>query len=211
MSAINQQELIVKNVGRNDIEEVVELSKIVYDPDIAYEKEHLESQLDIFPQGQLCIRYKGKVVAACSSLIINLEDYGESHSFGEITDEGYIRNHNPNGLTLYGFDVTVHPDLRGMRLGRRLYDARRNICKKLNLKNIIFGGRIPHFYKHADKLPVHEYVNQVISGKIYDPVLTFQLKNGFTVKAVMENYLPDDKESLSYGTLMEWKNDQYSR
>ncbi|RWR12861.1 GNAT family N-acetyltransferase [Siminovitchia fortis] len=209
MAAISHREVNIQNIGPNDIEEVVELSKIVYDPGIAYERDHLESQLDIFPQGQLCIRYKGKVVAGCSSLMINIEDYGESHSFDEITDEGYIRNHDPNGLTLYGFDVTVHPDFRGMHLGRRLYDARRDICRNLNLKNIMFGGRIPHFYKYADKLSVNDYIDQVVEGGIYDPVLTFQLKNGFTVKTVMENYLPDDKESLSYGTLMEWKNDQY--
>jgi len=209
MSIIGHQEITIHTVGEKDIEEVVELSKIVYDPGIAYEREHLESQLKIFPQGQICIRYKGKVVAGCSSLIINFEDYGESHSFDEITDEGYIRNHNPSGLTLYGFDVTVHPDFRGMRLGRRLYDARRNICQELKLKNIMFGGRIPHFYKYAHKLSVNEYISQVVDGKIYDPVLTFQLKNGFVVKTIMENYLPDDKESLSYGTLMEWKNVQH--
>lgn len=73
----------------------------------------------------------------------------------------------------------------------------------------MFGGRIPHFYKYADKLPVNDYIDQVVEEKIYDPVLTFQMKNGFTVKTIMENYLPDDKESLSYGTLMEWKNDRY--
>ncbi|MEZ4566667.1 MAG: hypothetical protein R2860_06770 [Desulfobacterales bacterium] len=31
--------------------------------------------------------------------------------------------------------------LPGLRLGRRLYDARKELCETLNLKSIIFGGR----------------------------------------------------------------------
>lgn len=210
MGIVDHQEITIEMVGPEDIEEVETLSKMVYEPGIAYERGHLESQLNIFPEGQLLIRYKGKVVAGCSSLIVNVENYGESHSFDEITDGGYIRSHNPNGLTLYGFDVTVHPEYQKMGLGSRLYEARKDVCRKFNLNNIMFGGRIPYFNKYAEKWPVNKYVDQVMKEKIYDPVLTFQLRNGFAVKAIMENYIPDDKESLGYATLMEWKNDQYA-
>ncbi|WP_318246789.1 GNAT family N-acetyltransferase [Bacillus norwichensis] len=117
-----------------------------------------------------------------------------------------MRNHNPEGKTLYGFDVTVHPEYRGQGLGRLLYGARRQVCQTHQLKNIMFGGRIPHFHKYADRLSVSEYIERVSEGKIYDPVLTFQLRNGFTVRAILENYLPDDEESLAYATLMEWIN-----
>ncbi|GIN20900.1 MAG TPA: GNAT family N-acetyltransferase [Bacillus bacterium] len=209
MQVIDNQDISIQMVGHEDIDEVVELSRMVYEPSIAYDREHLESQLEVFQEGQICIKYKGKVVAGCSSLIVNFEDYGVNHSFDDITDREYIRNHNPNGTTLYGFDVTVHPEYRKMKLGRRLYEARRELCRKLNLKNIMFGGRIPYFHKYADKLTVNEYINQVTQWEIYDPVLTFQLKNGFSVRAIMENYLPQDHESLKYATLMEWRNDQY--
>lgn len=209
MQVIDNQDISIQMVGHEDIDEVVELSRMVYEPSIAYDREHLESQLEVFQEGQIYIKYKGKVVAGCSSLIVNFEDYGVNHSFDDITDREYIRNHNPNGTTLYGFDVTVHPEYRKMKLGRRLYEARRELCRKLNLKNIMFGGRIPYFHKYADKLTVNEYINQVTQWEIYDPVLTFQLKNGFSVRAIMENYLPEDLESLKYATLMEWRNDQY--
>ncbi|WP_244862066.1 GNAT family N-acetyltransferase [Siminovitchia terrae] len=52
-----------------------------------------------------------------------------THSLGEITDNNFIRNHNREGETLYGFDVTVHPEYRGQGLGRLLYEARRQICR----------------------------------------------------------------------------------
>jgi hypothetical protein len=36
-----------------------------------------------------------------------------------------------------------------MRLGRRLYEARKELCRNLNLKSIIAGGRIPGYAQHA--------------------------------------------------------------
>ncbi|RJS61247.1 GNAT family N-acetyltransferase [Bacillus sp. PK3_68] len=205
-----ESEITVHNIGYEDIDEVVNLSQIVFGPRIAYRREQLESQLEIFPEGQTCIKYKEKIVGSCSSVIVNFDEYGVQHSFKEISDEGFIQNHNPNGINLYGIDVTVHPDYRQMKIGRRLYETRRNICRQFNLRSIMFGGRIPHYYKYADKMPVDKYVECVIQGSIYDPVLTFQLRNGFTVKTIMKNYIPEDEASLKYGILMEWLNDHYT-
>jgi predicted amidohydrolase len=42
--------------------------------------------------------------------------------------------------------------------------------------------------------------------EIYDPILTFQLSNGFQVRKVLKRYLTGDKESLEYATLLEWSN-----
>ena len=204
-----EQEITVHNIGHEDIDEVVNLSRIVFGPRIAYRREQLESQLEIFPEGQTCIKFKDKIVGSCSSVIVNFDEYGINHSFKEISDEGFIRNHNPDGVNLYGIDVTVHPDYREMKIGRRLYETRRNICQKFNLKSIMFGGRIPYYCKYANEMSVDKYVECVTRGNIYDPVLTFQLRNGFTVKAIMENYIPEDEASLKYGILMEWLNNRY--
>jgi predicted amidohydrolase len=42
--------------------------------------------------------------------------------------------------------------------------------------------------------------------EIYDPVLTFQLNNEFHVRKVLKDYMPGDKGSQEYATLMEWNN-----
>ncbi|MCY9141830.1 carbon-nitrogen hydrolase, partial [Peribacillus frigoritolerans] len=80
---------------------------------------------------------------------------------------------------------------------------------QLNLKSIIIGGRIPNYHKHADELLPREYVKEVQLHKIYDPVLSFQLLNGFTLMRINPNYLPDDLQSNKYATLMEWNNVDY--
>lgn len=165
--------------------------------------------IKFFPEGQICMQYGKKIIASSSCLIINFDDYGETASWGELTDNGNITNHNPYGDTLYGIEMMVDPDYRNMKLSRRLYDARKNLAKKHNLKSIIIGGRIPNFYKFSDKLPVEKYISKVIDRVIYDPVLTAQISNGFVLKRVLPDYLPNDKESCGFATLLEWINYNY--
>lgn len=205
-----EKKITVRQIQKDDIDEIVALANLSYGiPRVAFEKKHYESHIRIFPEGQFCVEYDGKIVGSCSSLIVNFDDYGEQHSFDEICGNGYIKNHNPNGKELYGIDVVVHPDYQGLKIGRRLYEARWKLCRRLNLKSILFGGRMPNYHKYADKLTPREYVEQVIKRNIYDPVITFQTMNGFVFRTIIPNYLPHDKDSLNYATLMEWHNEEY--
>ncbi|MFD1705371.1 GNAT family N-acetyltransferase [Siminovitchia sediminis] len=205
-----ESKIIVRNTTKEDIDELVPMAVKGYGyEDMAPTKEKYESHIDHFPEGQFCVEYDGKLIASCSSVLINIEDYGENHTFDEVAGGGYIRNHNPNGKNLYGIDVVVDPDYRGMQIGKRLYEARRKLAKDLNLESIIFGGRIPNYEKYADQMSAEEYVSKVLEGDIYDPVIVFQTRNGFVCEGVMKDYIPKDKESLGYAALMVWKNPDY--
>src|SRR5690625_4692910 len=207
-----EKKLIIREIQPEDIDDVVKVAQAAFgNPDIAFEKKHYESHIKIFPEGQACVEYNGKIIGSSSSVIVNYDEYGHDHSFGEISGNNYITNHNPKGRNLYGLDVVVHPDYRHLKIGRRLYEERRNLCKRLNLESIMFGGRIPNYHKYADKLTAEDYVRQVEKHKIYDPVLRFQLTNGYKVHSVKANYLIDDVDSLEYATIMEWKNIDYNR
>src|SRR5690606_8506462 len=113
---------------------------------------------------------------------------------------------NPQGDTLYGIEIFVHPDYRGLRLGRRLYQARKELCELLNLKSIIAGGRIPGYHEYSATLTPREYIDKVRNKEIYDATLSFQISNDFHVRKVLTNYLPGDHESKDYATLIEWNN-----
>lgn len=204
-----QHDVIIRSIKPDDLEEIAALSLKCFGPAMSLKHEHFKSQLELFPEGQVCVEYEGKIVGCAISLIIDIEDYGYEHTYDEICDEGFIRNHKPNGKSLYGIEVGVDPDYRNMKLGKLLYDARRKICKDLHLKNILIGGRIPNYHKHADKMEALEYVKRVVAGEFYDPVATFQSKNGFELITVIANYLPGDEDSLEYASLMEWKNPEY--
>lgn len=126
-----------------------------------------------------------------------------------MTGNETFSTHNPKGNILYGIEVFVHPEYRGLRLARRMYEYRKDLCETLNLKAIMFGGRIPNYHKYADKMRPREYINKVRQKEIFDPVLTFQLSNDFHVRKVMRNYLPNDEESKHFACLLQWDNIYY--
>ena len=204
-----EKKIEIRNIKRTDFDEIIELQKICFPNMVPWKKEHLESHLRIFPEGQLCVEFDGKIIGSCSSLIINFDEYDDQHTWDEITDSGYITNHDPEGYNLYGMEVMVHPEYRRMKIGRRLYEARKDLARELNLKSIVIGGRIPNYFKYAPKLTPRQYVEEVMIHNIFDPVLTFQVMNGFTLKRINRNYLDDDKASMKYATLMEWNNIDY--
>lgn len=171
--------------------------------------EQFKSLISIFPEGQVCIEVNGKIVASSCSHIINFDNYSVSDSWGTLTNNGFIRNHDPKGDTLYGIEIMVDPDYRNMKLSRRLYEYRQKIVKEKNLKRIAIGGRIPNYHKYTDKMTAAEYVEKVIDKKLYDPVLTAQTANGFILKELLPDYLPNDKESCGYATFLEWINYGY--
>ncbi|RDC58629.1 GNAT family N-acetyltransferase [Pedobacter chinensis] len=172
-------------------------------------KSSIAKLLNIFPEGQLCIAVDDKVVACSLSIIVEYDEYGDRHTYKLITGDYSFSTHDPNGDTLYGIEIFVHPEYRGLRLGRRLYEARKELCESLNLKSIIAGGRIPGYHAYANELSPRQYIDKVKTKEIYDPTLTFQISNDFHVRKVLKNYLPGDHESKEYATLIEWNNIYY--
>lgn len=201
--------MIIRNLEEKDIDTIIRMQDICFPGMEPWEKKHLESHLNIFPEGQFVAEYEGKVIASCSSLIINFDEYDDMHTWDDVTDDGYITNHNPDGYNLYGIEVMVDPQYRRMKIGQRLYEARKDLARKLNLKSIIIGGRIPYYHRYEKDMSAREYVEAVKRHQIYDPVLTFQLINDFRLIRINPNYLPDDVQSKKFATLMEWNNIDY--
>ena len=177
----------------------------------AWKLSEYDALIDHFPEGQICIEDKGNVVAAALAIIVNAEEFESRHTYDDVTDDGKMTRHDPDGNALYGIDVFVDPAYRGLRLGRRLYDARKELCETLNLKSIIFGGRIPGYGEYSDTLSPSAYIQKVKATEIYDPVLSFQLANDFHIKKILKNYIPEDTRSNAYGVLMEWNNVYYEK
>lgn len=175
-----------------------------------WRERHIKELLRIFPEGQIGVYVNDKLVGAALSLIVNYEKFGDNHSYKQITGNYTFSTYDSKGNTLYGIDIFVHPDYRGKRLARRLYDARKELCENLNLKAIVAGGRIPGYATYSDLMSPKEYIDKVRMKELFDPILTFQFSNGFHVKKVLQNYLEGDSESLEYATLITWHNIYYT-
>ncbi len=204
-----EKKIVVRTIRLEDFDRLVELQLKCFPGMKPWTKEQLESQLRIFPEGQICVEYEGTIVASSSSVILTFAMYSEWHDWREIADAGYIRNHDPEGNTLYGIEIMVDPDYRGMRLARRLYDARKKLAKEKNLMRIVLGGRIPGYSKYAGQMSAREYVDKVMNKTLIDPVLTTQLSNGFVLTRLLKSYMDSDKESMGYATLLVWTNLDY--
>ncbi len=177
----------------------------------SWSKEEFEALIEKFPNGQVAIKIDGEFAGFALSIIVDYTKFDDTHSYKEITGNYTFDTHNDNGNMLYGVDVFINKKYRGLRLGRRLYDFRKELCEELNLKGIIFGGRIPNYSKYADKITPKEYIQKVKEREIYDPVLNFQLSNDFYVKRVIKNYLEGDIDSKEYACLLAWNNIYYAK
>ncbi len=204
-----ESKLNVRNLQIEDFDALIRMQKICFPSMQTWSRENIENQLRIFPDGQIVIEIDGMLVATSSSLIIDSEDLDLDKNWDEICDNGNIGTHDPEGDTLYGMEIMVHPEYRGMKLATRLYEARKELARERNLMRIVIGGRLPGYRNYKDKLSINQYVDRVTSKAIFDPVLTPQLSNGFSLKKVIKEYLDEDKESGGFATYLEWANFDY--
>jgi predicted amidohydrolase/ribosomal protein S18 acetylase RimI-like enzyme len=204
-----EKKLRVRPLRSQDYERVIELQHASFPNMAPWTREQFESQLETFPEGQFCVDVDGLPVATASSLIVDFDLYSDWHDWKKISGDGHIKNHDPNGDSLYGIEIMVDPKYRGMKLARRLYEARKELCRSKNLARIVIGGRIPGYAEFAARMSVREYVDRVLRRDLHDPVLTTQLSNGFELKRLIADYLPSDEDSGGYATHMEWLNLAY--
>lgn len=178
-------------------------------PESYWKEEKIAKLLTLFPEGQIVVKVNGHIAGAALSIIVDGKMAEKKHTYKEITGDYSFSTHSAKGDFLYGIDVFIHPEFRGLRLGRRLYDYRKDLCERLNLKGILFGGRIPNYHEYADKMTPKEYLQKVREKEIHDPVLNFQLSNDFHPIRILRNYLLGDTASGEYAALLRWDNIYY--
>jgi GNAT superfamily N-acetyltransferase len=199
----------VRNTTEADFPGIVETCRAVYPGSPAWTPEQLASHLAVFPEGQIVAvdEESGQVAGMAASLVVRWYDYDMGGAWRDFTDHGTFRNHDPGrGRTLYGAEIMVHPGMQGRGIGSLLYRARRDLVVGLGLLRIRAGARLRGYHEHAGRMSAEDYARAVIRGEILDPTLTFQIRHGFRVIAVVEGYLRHDPESLGYAAVIEWIN-----
>jgi len=180
-------------------------------PNSVWTEKHIKSLIDKFPEGQVVIKVNGHLAGCALAIIVDYNSFDANHTYKDITGNYTFSTHTAQGDALYGIDVFIHPDYRGLRLGRRLYDYRKELCEGLNLRGIAFGGRIPNYHKYAEQMSPKEYIEKVKRKEIHDPVLNFQMSNDFHPHKILKGYLEGDQASGEYAVLLEWDNIYYEK
>jgi GNAT superfamily N-acetyltransferase len=202
-------EVFIRQTRKEDIPQIIELSRVIYQEKSAWTEKELNSHLEVFPEGQFAAVEKetGKIVGMAASLIVLWDDYDIRENWEDFTNNGMFTNHDAeNGRTLYGAEVMVSQGKRRAGIGKKLYAARRELVEKMNLLRIRAGARLRNYHRFADKIPPEEYVAKILKGEIKDPTLSFQIKQGFRIIAVVDDYLDHDRESLGKAAIIEWLN-----
>ena len=127
--------------------------------DVFWTHKQIQKLINIFPEGQIVTVVDDKIVGCALSIIVDYDKVKNDHTYAQVTGKETFNTHNPEGNILYGIEVFIHPGYRGLRLARRMYEYRKELCETLNLKAIMFGGRIPNYHKYADKMRPKEYIN----------------------------------------------------
>ncbi|TVY10069.1 GNAT family N-acetyltransferase [Paenibacillus cremeus] len=200
---------VIRNYTERDFDGLIRIQQESFPPpfpsELWWTKEQLANHVHLFPEGALCVEIDGEPAASITGLVVDFDPSHAEHTWEEITDAGYIRNHKPDGNTLYIVDVSVRPMYRKLGLGKWLMQSMYEVVVQLKLERLLGGGRLPGYHEHADTMTAVQYAEAVLAGELRDPVMSFLLRCGRTPVKLVAGYL-EDEDSLNYAMLMEWKN-----
>ncbi|MGV2940983.1 GNAT family N-acetyltransferase [Mesobacillus sp. LC4] len=200
---------IIRSYTKDDFEQLITVQKEAFPPpfpeELLWNTEQLNNHITLFPEGALCVEIEGRIAGSITGLIVQLAKGDEDHSWADITDNGYIRSHDPEGNTLYIVDICISPAYRKLSLGKWMMQSMYETVVQLGLDRLLGGGRMPGYHQHSANMTIDQYAEKVLQGELKDPVVSFLLRCGRTPVKPVANYL-EDEESLNYGMLMEWKN-----
>jgi len=206
-----QSKITTRRWCHEDIPEIIECSRATYhdySEEFIYSERHYEMQFAAFPQGQVVAVCNKKIVGYATSIIVSIDD-DFWYDADELTGSGTFSTHNPDGETLYGADIAVHPDYQRRGVAMLLYKRRKSILKRYNLRQMIAYGRLPGYQNYAGKMTAEQYVEKVTKGELKDQALSAHLKTGYHVKKVQLD-ITIDRSSLNYSTFLVMPNLDYN-
>jgi GNAT superfamily N-acetyltransferase len=165
----------------------------------------LYRHIRVFPEGQFVAELDGKIVGSCSNAIVSETGWQAHGSWGATMGGPFLRRHDRDGSTLYGLDITVHPDVRRIGIGRAFYAARYELVERMSLTRYGTGCRMPDYRSFSAQnasTDVRTYANKVVAGEVDDRTLTPLLRYGLKFIGVIENYM-EDLESANAAALLE--------
>lgn len=201
--------LKIQKLEEKFVSDAVGLQPLCFPPpfpeDLLWKEEHLRHHLKIFPEGQIIALLDNKVVASGTNLIISEKIWQAHGDFDATVGSFYLDNHDPSGTTLYGVDISVHPDYRGMGIGKKIYQFRFEQVKSLGLVRYGTSVRMPDYSKWAKSSngTVQEYAKLVEAGELKDRTLTPMIKFGLKLEGIAEGHM-DDPESGNAAAILGW-------
>ncbi len=186
----------------DDVEKLTILEVNRWDEKVAATKNKWHSRITRFPEGMFVAEKEGEILGVIATLLVKW-DYPDEYfpTWPEATDNGYIRNHCPDGNILYGVTITVASDTPGV--ADRLLQLAINVARERGIIARV-GVRIPSLRDHVEKNNIKKVTHEMARSLANrDPGVKFFLRQGFKVIATKEDYMPHDNDSLDWGVILE--------
>jgi hypothetical protein len=198
----------IRQLEPSDYEAIIAICKLVYPTETPYTAVELEDHHQVFPQGQFVAVDvdRNEVAGVHFTLRLRMIDFHIDDSWDVLTAGGSFLDHDPNGPTLYGADIMVHPGHQHHGLAHALTDVTRGLVREEHLWRMVGASRVPGYSKRCDTTSIEQYVEDVLAGKLFDPVLSIHLKDGWTVVRPISGYLQHDEESAGWAVVIQWIN-----
>ena len=191
-----------------DCASIIEICQLVYPTETPYTVAELEAHRQVFPQGQfVAYEVNTKAVAGVHfTLRLRMLDYHLDDAWDVLTAGGSFLDHNPEGPTLYGADIMVHPRHQHHGIAHALTDRARYLVQEEQLWRMVGASRLPGYGRHVADMSVDQYVQSVLRREIFDPVLSIHIKDGWTTVKPIHGYLQHDEESAGWAEVIQWVN-----
>ncbi len=201
----------IRLLERPDFEAIIEICKLVYPTETPYTITELEDHHRVFPQGQfVAYEINTRAVAGVHfTLRLRMKDFHIDDPWDVLTAGGSFLDHNPDGPTLYGADIMVHPSHQHHGMAHALTDQARFLVQAERLWRMVGASRLPGYGKLASTMSVEQYVKTVLNGLLFDPVLSIHMKDGWSVIRPIHGYLQHDEESAGWAEVIQWINPAY--
>ncbi len=196
----------IRPLSAADFDAVVALQRLCFPApfpaELLWKPEHLKSHLARYPEGQFVAVREGQIVGSASALRIPRTRW-EQHPDWEGTCGDYaFAGHDPKGGVLFAADISVHPEVRGLGIARKLYGARMSLVGKNGIAVLATACRIPDFRASGLATP-QAFAEAVVAATKTDRTLTPLLRIGMKYQGVVENHM-DDEESGHAAAILEW-------
>ncbi len=193
---------------RSDYEAIIQICKVVYPTETPYTLEELADHHRVFPRGQfVAVDVESDAVAGVHfTLRLRMADFHIDDPWDILTAGGSFLDHRPDGPTLYGADIMVHPGHQHHGIAHALTDQARFVVQEERLWRMVGASRLPGYGRHTSTTKIEDYVDAVVDGKLFDPVLSLHLKDGWTTVRPIHGYLQHDEESAGWAEVIQWVN-----
>ncbi len=174
-------------------------------PSEKYLTADLDQIADLFAEGTIVVLDGARVVGVGTGIFVDVDPDNLPPTENELLDDENGTLHSVNGSHYFGGALAVDPEYRNQGIARQLYDRRKEVVIRHNKEGFYAASLMPDYSKHQSETEVDAYVDQVIAGNIFDPVLTIQLNNGFHVVKLLEGFVCSPG-SHNWSALIYWAN-----